>query len=159
MMRPCHGLLLTTLAFCASCTVADHLGNEEALGTLGHPPHSNGTCNQGLSICNNLCTDLQGDASNCSQCGQACGAKVACVQGTCAVGTPSDAALPNDMTATCGVTYAVCTVDVDGGSWCCGGLSCIQSICQPPPCGAAGQSCCPNNYCVQGLTCTNGTCQ
>ena len=44
------------------------------------------SCADGLSYCNDACTDTSYDGENCGMCGVICGSSEICVQGMCTLG-------------------------------------------------------------------------
>ncbi|KAF1986067.1 hypothetical protein K402DRAFT_98510 [Aulographum hederae CBS 113979] len=140
-------------------------------GTSGFPPQSSNSsssyippCLPGQSLCNDDCTNLQLDNSNCGSCGLECSGGTSCVEGSCAC--PGNTTLCNDCTdlqsdsQNCG----------ECGTHCSGGSSCTNGACTCPGsltlcddctnlqtdnrnCGACGR------VCGAGTRCRNGDCQ
>ncbi len=91
--------LVLIFAFSA-CTEHDGIGNQE-LGHLGQPPKMDGSCDMGLTACNNVCRDLTVDEANCGACGHACAQGEQCDNGACKAKC-NIACMAVNATATCG---------------------------------------------------------
>jgi hypothetical protein len=149
-MKPIRSLGFVLILAATGCTQPQNLGSE-ALGTVGNPPKNDGSCDQGLVVCNGICTDVENDAKNCGACAQVCGNNGACHQGVC------DGA--------CGAEGKACCV-TDMGYSCNNGLTCDNGTCQQPKqCGqcnlANATSACVNGVCMisscdQGFADCNG---
>src|SRR5262245_4476785 len=109
-MRPLRGLLVLAFLALSGCTLNDNLGSQ-IYGSEGQPPNVNGACNTGLTVCNNLCTNLQTDVRHCGRCGNACGMGQGCRLGQCNNN-------PNvDLAVACGSLNQLCC-RTDGGTGC-----------------------------------------
>ncbi len=78
-------------------------------------PDAGPSCGQGQSACNNACTTLDTDSSNCGSCGHACGPHEVCALGTCRF--------------ECQTGWTQCT-DI-----------CVDTKVNPYNCGACGRAC------------------
>jgi hypothetical protein len=114
-----------------------------------------------------LCVDLQSDAENCGECGNACPAGVACVAGECScdagteqcgdmcVNTGSDpdncggCDQPCDPSEVCNA--GTCVAGCDMGLEQCGG-ACVDTMTNAEHCGMC------DNPCNEGQTCIDGAC-
>src|SRR5262249_44845244 len=118
--------LLSVLLLLSACDGQHDVGvNDQSLGAEGKPPKKNGTCNQGLTVCNGICRNLQTDAANCGACGNACPMGHQCVQGACKGNG-------------CGQGLTQC------------GNACVNLQTDAANCGACGQACAQGQQCTQG---------
>lgn len=92
----------------------------------GSPP-----CPGGMTLCGEICVNLQTDSSNCGDCGNACPAGMTCNGGTC-----------------------VCSAGLTD----CGGV-CVNTAADPQNCGTCGNACGEGLVCNEGtcsLSCSGG---
>lgn len=127
-------------------------------------------CQEGLTDCSNVCTDLQADRNNCGACGIVCDPSELCSGGFCAVSCQAGLTdcggncinLATDR-ASCGFCGNVCAPGyVCSGGFCavscesglrdCGG-NCVDLRLDRRHCGACG------NICEKGFVCDRGACK
>ena len=128
-------LLLILLAGC-SRTVP--FGSEDQAGTVGFPPHSDGSCNAGLVDCSGKCSDLTNESGNCGACGQACASGQSCHGGVCGNGTDGG----GDS----------CITSADCGC----GQGCTNHKCLYIP--IVAQACATDSECSAKMVCIQGRC-
>jgi hypothetical protein len=97
-------------------------------------------CEQGLSECDDHCTNLNSDPANCGSCGNQCAPGSTCCSGNCV-----DLSL--DDNSNCGSCGNKCAP----GTTCCSG-KCVGIDYDDNNCGACGKKC------SSGTTCCSGTC-
>lgn len=164
--------LFTLLLFVVSAAACGGKSIQTTGGEAGAPSE----CGPGLVPCDETCSDLRTDESNCGACNVRCARDERCIDARCVA--PS---LCEPGTTQCGnecvdLRYSnrhcgACGVSCGGGSVCqngictspcpsgqCGGV-CVDFGSDPNNCGGCGFVCGPGNYCNAG-TCfsmCNGT--
>ena len=139
--------LLNDLGNCGACGNVCAGGQScfsGSCGTSAPPP----VCPAGYEICTDqaasgkqFCSSPLFDSMNCGKCGNACGANMGCMNGTCVAtgavdaGTTQTCAYPNEMCPTAE------------------GVFCLNVLSDPQNCGGCGNVCSVDTYCGNG-TCT-----
>jgi hypothetical protein len=119
--------------------------NTGAIGGVGQPPRSDGSCDVRLTLCGSACRDLGADNANCGSCATACTGTDTCVSAVCTAPPPpaTDAGLPDasptDASTTC----------PEGQDFC--GGACIDVLFDKNNCGACGVTCGGGKSCVRAL--------
>lgn len=141
------GLVALGAFACSSeVPIGEGIGQKKgALGAVGQPPKSDGTCDVRLTLCGGACRDLDSDKANCGTCANACTGAKTCSSGACTapLPPPPDAgppdAAPDAPTATCS----------EGQGFCAG--ACIDVLFDGNNCGACGVTCTGGKMCVRAI--------
>ncbi len=129
-------------------------------------------CQNGTTLCNGFCANLQNDVHNCGACNNPCPDGESCQTGACVGGCSGnltscngscvDVTSDNNNCGNCGVVcsngqtcnFGGCTGgnnNCNNGQVSCNG-SCTDTSSDPSNCGACG------NACAQAQTCSGGVC-
>src|SRR5579859_1513124 len=107
-------LVMLALLGAGGCTSNQTLGLQN-LGTQNNPPNPDGSCQMGLTNCNNLCVDTSTSSTNCGKCGFVCQQGSTCSGGICG------------GAGQCGADLRPCCPGMNGGAPTCGqGLICLN---------------------------------
>ncbi|UJR79192.1 hypothetical protein [Sandaracinus amylolyticus] len=126
-------------------------------------------CAPGTSMCGDTCVDTESSRTHCGECGNACEADEACVEGSCAIVCPASQSACDGVCADldtdrrhcgeCGTSCDAGELCVDGscevscpaGQTLCG-TTCVDTSSEPAHCGECG------NACEAGEVCSEGAC-
>ncbi|AKF08205.1 Tryptophan synthase alpha chain [Sandaracinus amylolyticus] len=126
-------------------------------------------CAPGTSMCGDICADTDSSRAHCGECGNACAAGEACLEGSCAIVCPGSQSACDGVCADldsdrrhcgeCGATCdagelcvdGACAVSCPSGQTLCG-TTCVDTQSEPSHCGECG------NACDAGEVCSEGTC-
>ena len=140
------GTLATSLMLLAGCGSEVPVGRgtgagSSALGNVGEPPKSDGTCATRLTVCNGICGDVGSDDAHCGACGTACTGSEQCASGTCTAPPPPPPPPPVDAGSDAATTCA------DGKALC--GGTCVDTLFDGNNCGACGTVCAAPTKCLR----------